>query len=150
MAGGNGCPEIVLDGFLKNATQRVVGLIQEYKGQCRAHIRIFVPDEEGKYLPTPKGVSIPLDQLGALRDGLEKLTDVAATNRVVGAISVGKDQIRIGTHTYKGNQYVYVRQHYQKDGEWHPTQKGVDVRTELLDSLVDLAKSLQEAAGSPN
>jgi hypothetical protein len=65
--------------------------------------------------------------------------------------------ILIGAKELKGKQYVDIRTHYEKDGEWLPTTKGIwiplgnaaNVVSSLQDVLKDLRqKSLDEAAAA--
>jgi hypothetical protein len=145
------CPEVTIPGFPKNATEHVAAAVQEYKGKCSAHLRVYMrsADDETEFVPTRKGLTLPLDKVGELRDGVRLLRDVAATNRVVAVIDDGREQVRVGVHTFKGNLYAYVRRHYKSGGEWKPSPKGLDVRAELVDDLVDLVEELASAVKQP-
>jgi hypothetical protein len=143
---------VVVDGFLKNAAEMVVGEIADFKGKTYAHLRIVVAsaEEEGEWVRTKKGVSIESDRFHLIREGVQRLYEVASLDRVVSKIPVGRDEIWIGVQPFHRDQYVYVRRFYRDDdGEWQPTQKGVSVRTDRLDDLVDLvdrvAKTIDEA-----
>lgn len=141
--------DLVVGGFLKNGREMVVGEINAFNDKLYAHLRILVPSaaEEGEWIHTEKGVAVELPLLPAIRDAVHELEDVASNDRVVASIPVGNDEVRIGVQPFKGNTYVYVRRFYRSDGEWHPSPKGVSLRTEHLDELVELVDSLADAAG---
>ena len=142
-------PSEVVGGFLKSATEMVAAYFQPYGKKVYAHLRIMVPsaEEEGEWVHTVKGVGVQLDQLPRVRDAVRRLLGVAASNKVVGTIPAGKDRIYVGTNTFRGEQYVFVRRYYKgDDGEWHPSPKGVNVHAERVTDLVDLVEQLAKAA----
>jgi hypothetical protein len=144
-------PTEVVGGFLKSPTEMVAAYFQPYASKMYAHLRIMVPsaEEEGEWVHTVKGVGIRLDQVPQLRDAVKQLLEVAAPNKVVATIPVGKDEIHVGTNTFKGEQYVFVRRFYKgDDGEWRPSPKGVNVHSERVSELVDLVEQLAKAAES--
>ena len=144
-------PSEVIGAFLKSATELVAAYVRPYGTKTYAHLRILVPsaEEEGAWVHTKKGIGIQVDQVPALRDGVRRLLDVAAPNKVVATLPAGKDQIRVLTKTFKGEQYLDVRRFFSdKNDEWQPTQKGVTVHAERLSDLVDLVDQLEKGAES--
>lgn len=138
--------EMEVPGFPKNPTTRVVGLVNTYNGRRLAHIRemIAAVNETG-WIHGP-GVAVPVERASELADAVAKLQDVAALEATVAKITLGKDEIRIGTQTYQGHNLVYVRKFFQQGDKWLPTKQGVSVRVTLVDELVELARRLAEAA----
>jgi hypothetical protein len=140
--------EFIVDGFLKNAREMVVGELSDFQGKQYAHIRIMVPAADGEWIRTAKGVAVEAGRASELQDAIRKLLDVAATDRVVARIPLGsKREIRVGVQPFRGDQYVYVRTYVSTDEGWHPTEKGIHLRTERLNELVDLVDRLVAAIG---
>jgi hypothetical protein len=136
-----GTPARIIEGFPKNPTEVVVGEINEWKGRRLAHIRTMrAAVEEGGWVRGP-GVAIDADRVGEILDGVRKLRDVVALDKVVAEIPLEKEAILIGVQPFKGNQYAYIRRFYRsKEGEWAPTKRGVNVRTEFIDELIELVE----------
>jgi hypothetical protein len=138
--------EGVVASFLKNDRELVVGELSTWKGTRYAHVRVLVPsavDEE--WIHTDNGVAVEADRIDELKAAVDKLLEVASRDVVVGRIPVGRDEIRVGVNTFKGNAYAYLRRFYTKGGEWHPTRRGVSVRVEAVGELVDLVRELDAA-----
>jgi len=49
--------------------------LQKYNGQDVLHLRVFYLDAKGELKPSPRGVTIPFDQIGPLREALKKVTE---------------------------------------------------------------------------
>jgi hypothetical protein len=135
-------------GFQKNATEVVVGELNEWNGRRLAHIRTMrAALEEGGWVRGP-GVAIDADRIGEILDAVRKLRDVVALDKVVAEIPLEKDAILVGVQPFQGNQYAYVRRFYPSAyAGWLPTRKGVNIRTEFIDDLIDLVERIAEAAG---
>lgn len=139
----------VIGSFLKNDRELVVGELNTYKGKRYAHIRVLVPSAvDDEWIHTDQGVAVEVGRVGELKTAVDRLTEIASRDVVVARISVGREEIRVGVNTFKSNAYVYVRRFYQKDNEWFPTRKGVSIRVERVDDLVELVEQLAEAAHS--
>jgi hypothetical protein len=136
---------IFVEGFPKNRDTLVAGQISEYEGRILAHIREAGLTLDGEPMWKPKGVAIPLELLPAVKDAVHKLRDVAAPNRVVAKIPVGRQQIWVGTRMYHDVFLLDIRRFRLEDGEWRPG-KGVSVRGDLVEPLIDLVDRLAEAA----
>lgn len=136
---------IVIEGFPKNRETLVAGQIAEYEGRLLAHIREASLALDGQPLWRPKGVSMPLEALPAVREAVHRLRDVAAPNRLVARIPVGRQEIRIGTRLFNDVFLLDIRRFYQQNGEWLPG-KGLSVRGDLIDALTDLVDRLADAA----
>lgn len=140
--------DLVVGGFLKNAREMVVGEINAYNGKVYAHLRILVPSaaEEGEWIHTEKGVAVELPLLSVVQEAVHELENVASNDRVVARIPLGKDEVRVGVQPFKGNTYAYIRRFYKTDGQWRPSPKGVSLRTDCLDDLIQLVDDLVDAA----
>jgi len=136
--------------FKKNSSQVVCGVLSEYKGRREFHIRIYVPvaDEPGEFVPTRKGVTLPIEVVPDLVAAMAKLKQAISLNQVVAQIPKGKRaEVRVGLQEFRGTPMIYVRTFTcDKEGEWRPTQKGVSVKVELLSELVDTTTELEAAA----
>ena len=73
-------------------------------------------------------------------------------DRVVFTIPTKRDgeEIRATLSTYRGAVRAHLRLYYRTaDGEWKPTQKGVSVPIDHLDTLDDAVHALKAAAQEP-
>ena len=93
-------------------------------------------------------VPVRIELLPKLQRAVHGLEEVAAREKVVGRIAVGRDEIWVGTHEFRDELYAYLRRYYKdkKNGEWKPTKKGVNVPIALLPELVKLTDQLAEMA----
>lgn len=143
--------ERVFEGFEKNATEQVVGLIQPFKGRWLAHIRIAVPSRDGDELvPTRKGVAIEVSRFKELRDAVNELGKVASRDKVVARIEQTKrTEIRVGVNEFKGDVLCYVRTFYRDGGEdeWKPG-KGLSLRVDQIEDLEGLVDEIAAALDS--
>ena len=68
----------------RNDGQEVRITLREYKGNQYVDIRMFFqPKEGGDMIPTKKGITIPVGQLGELRKALKEVQDVLPTEELV-------------------------------------------------------------------
>lgn len=58
--------------FNKNASEIVKVQLTEYDGRQLLDVRVWVLKNEKDYIPTKKGISLRLEQVGALRDAIVK------------------------------------------------------------------------------
>lgn len=63
----------------------------------------------------------------------------------------GRDVLRVSTSDYKGRSYVDLRVWYvDRDGELHPTAKGVSLRLEAVDDVIEALSDASNALGGRN
>lgn len=136
---------ILVEGFPKNRDTLIAGQIAEFEGRLLAHVREASLGLDGQPVWQKKGVSMPLDALPALQEAVHRLKGIAAPNRLVARIPVGKQEIRIGTRLYNDVFLLDIRRFYQQEGQWLPG-RGVSVRGDLIDELIDLVDRLADAA----
>ena len=65
--------ERVVHSFTKNSREDVVARLNTFRGLELAYLRVYVHDELGDARPTPKGVSIRVEQLPELRAAVDAL-----------------------------------------------------------------------------
>ena len=58
-------------------------------------------------------------------------------------IAAGSQLIRIQPTEYRGKQYVDVRKHFEKDGEWLPTGKGISIPVDDVHLVIDALKKMK-------
>lgn len=138
--------EIVIEGFPKNRTTVVVGLLNEHNGRLLVHVREMNASVTEAGWVHGRGVALEVDRIWELLDAVKRLEDVAAPDRVVGKIPVGRDQIRIGVQSWRGDLYAYVRRFYPDGDDFKPTQQGVNIKTHLIEDLIALVDRTGEAA----
>lgn len=66
--------ERVIVEFERGAGQKVVVRQTEFKGKEYLDLRQFFEGDDGQWLPTKKGVSLPWEQRAALIEALQKET----------------------------------------------------------------------------
>lgn len=67
--------------------------------------------------------------------------------RLIAAIAKNsRERIAIALRSYKGHRFVDIRVQFADGGEWRPTGKGVGVKPEILDDLIDALAQAREAA----
>jgi hypothetical protein len=140
----------VIASFAKNSREMVCVGTNEYKGKQLIFVRLFVPAlDKDELVPTPSGVSLPVEKAAELLAGVQALKDNKDPERVVAKISKNKSQeIWIGANTYKGLNLIYIRTYavYGDSTEYRPTKDGVSMKADLFPSLLDAITKLGEAA----
>ena len=65
---------------------------------------------------------------------------------IIGEIERSETEtLRIENSNYKGRDFVSVRIYYLADnGEWRPTKKGITVKPDQIDELIDFLKQAKE------
>ena len=61
--------------FLKNAGQKVVIQLREYKGKKLIDLRIFYLDDDGTWKPTPKGICLRQELVLELKEAIDKAAE---------------------------------------------------------------------------
>jgi len=65
----------VLHTFAKNSFDEVWTYLQSYKGELRAHVRIFTTGDDETMHPTKKGISVSLDDVPKLAEAVTALVE---------------------------------------------------------------------------
>jgi len=61
----------------KSPKQEIRISLSRYKGRTFGDVRLFVPDQQGEWVPTTKGCTVGVEQIHELFEGIGKLTNVA-------------------------------------------------------------------------
>lgn len=138
----------IVASFAKNSRELVCVGTNEYKGKQLIFVRLFAPSPDKEELvPTPSGVSLPVDKYAELLAGVQALKDDKDPEKVAAKITKNKSQeVWIGANTYKGLNLIYVRTYavYGDSTEMRPTKDGVSMKAELFPSLLDAINKLGE------
>jgi hypothetical protein len=70
--------DVVAYEFSKNGRELVQARLTTFKGLELADLRVFVVDERGEQRPTPKGLSVRLDQIPQLLAAVQALIAASA------------------------------------------------------------------------
>jgi len=62
--------------FKKNAEETVRVTLTEFKGYRLLDLRVYVQDEEGREVPTRKGLTLSRELVGELFEGLRKAIEI--------------------------------------------------------------------------
>jgi len=135
--------------FTKNAREAVGIGLSEWKGQVRIDIRILVPAlEDDTLIPTKKGISLRVEKYPELLDAVHKLGETMSNEKLVARIKKSsKEEIRVGTTTFKDIPLIYLRTFtlIGEKAEWKPTQRGISIKVDLYESLLDGMEKLGTA-----
>lgn len=139
--------EVLIEGFLKNSTTMIGGLINEYQGRRLIHLREMTPAASGSgEWVHGRGIALPADRAGELAGAVRKLTQVAASEAVVERLALDGDEVWVGVQLFKNLQYAYVRRYFaprKGSTEWLPSKKGISARVTLIDDLVVLTDQIE-------
>jgi hypothetical protein len=142
----------IVCSFKKNATEVIGGGFSTFKGKHYFYLRVFTPslDDPDAIVPTNKGLSLNLEMLPEVLEGVVAIRDVMSNNKVTKVIHKNtKEEVRIGVNEYKGNTLASIRVFAQfgkdESAERQPTQKGITVSLQKLEDLVSLLATLKGA-----
>lgn len=134
----------IIWAFAKNKQEMVAGYIAGFHGKRLVHIRVCVPSavEDGEWIHTKKGVTIPVDQFNELKAIVAKVWE-AAGERIIGTMARNDhERIQIALRLFKGAYYCDIRIYYRDGDEWKPSPKGVAVSTNHLQELEELLEHI--------
>jgi len=68
----------VISQFAKNDTEQVRLSTRTYKDRLYLDLRLFFCPKGAEWFPSKKGITLPIEHLPALRDGLAKVEEAVA------------------------------------------------------------------------
>jgi hypothetical protein len=138
---------LLIEGFQKSPTEAVAGEIAEYQGKTFAHLRTLVPaaNGSGEWIRTIKGFAIETARFNEVVAAIKLLSTTAATNTVVSRLQAGREEIWVGFQTFHGNLFAFARRYYKAGNTWKPSPKGINIRAEQVDDLIELAERVLAA-----
>lgn len=138
---------LLIEGFQKSPTEAVAGEIGEYQGKTYAHLRTLIPaaNGSGEWIRTMKGVAVEASRFSEVVAAIKMLSTTAATNTVVSRLPVGREEIWVGLQTFHGELYAFARRYFKSGNTWKPSPKGINVRAEQVDDLIELAEKVLAA-----
>lgn len=110
-------------------------LVQAFHEKCFLHIREFALTNDNVFVPTPKGVTFPIEQLVPVLDAVRELRDAKVEPRVVGTVPGGGGTVvNFAITTWQGGVKADIRQYFRQgpNGDSKPTKKGVRISIGLL------------------
>lgn len=138
----------VIKEIKKNSRETVYIGLNQWKEQWYLFIRTYAPspETEEEWIPTKKGISLPVAAYPVLAEAIRALGEDLTTVREAAVIEKSRTQdIRIGINEYKGMQLIYIRTFMELEGEKRPTQKGVSLKAEFYGELAEAVTALGEA-----
>jgi len=125
-----------------NAATEIRVLAQEYGGGCSVHIRQYYLGDGDQFLPTQKGVSLPIIKLDDVLDAVRELRDAQATPGTVAVVEKNaREEVRFAVATWEGTTKADIRTYFTKSGA-NERQPGKGVRFNL-GLLPDLERALE-------
>jgi len=139
--------DVVIAKIKKNAISEIWIVAKVYEGNLSCDIReYFRPDDGAEWLPTKKGVSIPLDLLGQAVDAVDEMARRDAVSEIC-TMERGKTaKLRFAISEYEKHIYGDIRTFYLKtkdDTDWKPG-KGVTVSLSKLGQLADALRLAED------
>jgi hypothetical protein len=113
-------------------------LAQGYQGKRYVHIREFALTNENEFVPTLKGVTLPLGQLDDAIDAVRELRDAEGQEGLVAVLTAsGGREIQFSVSKWQGSTKADLRFYFTKTGSAAavPTKKGVRLSLGLLPEL---------------
>lgn len=118
-----------------------------FKGEDRLDIRHWYYAQDDELQPTKSGVSVKLADAPNLVLAIEE----AVTDGASGHVSAQHyNPIFVKVSEYKGKTRLDVRHYYEKDGEWCPTKKGVNLPLVNASALVAACNEVLAASTETN
>ncbi len=138
--------ERILAKIRKNATKEVWVVLTDYSGELRLDLRERFQGDEGAFLPTKKGLAVPVSELPNLASALEELRDADGLGTVATFGRTARAEIRASICSYQGHSYAEVRRFIKaggSEGEWLHG-KGVTMNQALVPSLLSAVQDAIE------
>lgn len=110
-------------------------LVQAFHEKCFLHIREFALTNENVFVPTPKGVTIPIEQLVPVLDAVRDLRDAKGDERAVATVpGSGGSEVHFAITRWQGGVKADIRQYFRRGASEDalPTKKGVRLNIGLL------------------
>ena len=125
-----------------NAATEVRVLSQEYSGRCYLHIRQYFLSDDNDFVPTQKGISIPIENLREVLDAVGELRGLGTNCGTAAVVPKSpREEIRFSVVSWEGMTKADVRSYFSKAGEAE-RQPGKGVRLNLA-LLVELERGLE-------
>lgn len=139
--------ELIISRIRKSAANEVWIILKKYKGKDLCDIReYFMPDNSPDWLPTKKGVSIPLEMLPEIVDAAEEMA-ATSTVGVIAELDRGEiTKICLSIREFRKHVYGDIRIFYRADEEadnWKPG-KGVTLPLSKLGPLVEALRMAED------
>ncbi|MBZ5497789.1 MAG: transcriptional coactivator p15/PC4 family protein [Acidobacteriia bacterium] len=143
--------DIVIAKIRKNAASEIWVVAKGYAEKRTCDVReYFHPADSPEWLPTKKGVSIPLELLAQTIDAVEEMAGRKTVGQVCELPRGNKAKMRFAICEYQNHTYAEVRIYYNNgasDDDWKPG-KGVTVPLAMLIPLVEALRLAEDATAS--
>lgn len=136
----------VIAKIKKSAVSEVWVTLKTYAGKRSCDIRAhFHPADSPGWLPTKKGVSVPLEDLAQAVDAAEELSGQEALGVVAEIPRGGKAKLLFAIREFQKHVYGEVRTYYRKDEneDWKPG-KGVTLPLAMLSQLAEALRLAED------
>jgi hypothetical protein len=113
-------------------------LAQNFGDGCYVHVREFALTNENEFVATPRGITVPLDALEGLLDGIRELRGAGDHEGLVATLPLsGGREVRFTVSKWQGITKADLRQFFKNasSNETLPTKKGIRINLALLPEL---------------
>jgi hypothetical protein len=136
----------------KNATNEIWAVLTDFTGEMRLDIReYFHGDGDDGFLPTKKGISIPIAEIPKLREALNALMKSTEPGVIARFSRTGRTEIQAGIRNYQGHTYADLRLFFVSDSsniDYRPSNKGVTMNLSLVPVLANIIAEAEEAVAA--
>lgn len=140
-AAGRKC-DVLAARIRVNAATEIRVLAQTYSGRCHVHIRQYFLSDENDFKPTTKGISVPVEKVGAVLDAVSELRNAESTSGTVAVIEKSpREEIRFSVVTWEGATKADIRSFFLANGTAE-RKPGRGIRLNLA-LLVELERGLE-------
>ena len=120
----------------------------EYRAVVRLDVRHHYTDDASELRPTKKGVNLPVADIQTLIEGIE--VSYVPEDNIARPFMLDIDTrspIFVNVSNYRNEWRLDIRHHYDADGEWRPTQKGVNLPFSGKEMLLAVLHEVSAAVG---
>lgn len=123
--------------------------VSVWKGRTNVDLREYYA-KDGNMLPGKKGIAISPADWQLVCGNAAAITAAAEAKDTSYVLKLSGEK-RVSMSEFKGKVYVGVREFYQKDGQWLPGLKGLNMNVDQWKTLVGESSTIDAAlaAGSP-
>lgn len=140
--------ELIISRIRKSAANEVWIVLKKYMGKDLCDIReYFLPDNSPDWLPTKKGVSIPLEILPEIVDAAEEMAAMSTVGVIAELKRGNRAKICLSIREFNKHVYGDIRTFFREDEEadnWKPG-KGVTIPLSKLGPLVEALRMAEDS-----
>jgi hypothetical protein len=131
----------------KTVNNEIWVVVTDFTGEVRLDIReYFYSDGEAGFLPTKKGIAVPVAEIPALREALQVLAESTEPGVIARLSRTPRTEIQVGVRTYQGHTYAELRLFFLAGPtDYRPSPKGVTLNLSFVPLLAEMVGEAEAA-----